>query len=191
MHTPSADIASPPFEARQVTGRAMLHLLRWAERLAGLILAADVAVVFLSVVCRYLLHSPLDWAEEAAEAMMVALVFVGAATVLARRGHASIETVRGLCPEPWIRVLDHVSRWIMFGVAAGLLVSALYLVQDSSGQTTPLGLPQAVFTYPLVAGSALMVLFALWAALSGPWATTLSTFFGLSSALAAVLLWNA
>lgn len=35
-----------------------------------------------------------------------------------------------------------------------------------------------------------MVLFALWAALSGPWATVLSTFAGLSSALAAVLLWN-
>ncbi len=191
MHTSNADGASLPFEGHPTASRAMLHLLRWAERLAGLILAADVAVVFLSVIYRYALHSPLDWAEEVAEAMMVALVFIGAATVLARRGHASIETLRALCPQPWISALDHVSRWIMFGVAAGLLVSAVYLMQDSAGQTTPLGLPQEVFTYPLVAGSSLMVLFALWAALSGPWVTTLSTFLGLSSALAVVLLWNA
>jgi len=100
MHTSNADVASLPFEGHPAASRAMLHLLRWAERLAGLILAADVAVVFLSVIYRYALHSPLDWAEEVAEAMMVALVFIGAATVLARRGHASIETLRALCPSP-------------------------------------------------------------------------------------------
>ena len=59
--------------------RAVLAVL---EHLAGLTLAANVLVVFLSVIYRYFLHDPLDWAEEVARALMVVLVFFGAATVL-------------------------------------------------------------------------------------------------------------
>jgi tripartite ATP-independent transporter DctM subunit len=191
MKNSNVDAADLPFADYRRTGRILLGLLRSTEYLAALILAIDVGVVFLSVVCRYFLHHPLDWAEEIASALMVALVLLGAATVLARRGHASIETLRALFPERWRNVLDQICRWIMFGVSAGLFISAIGLLEDSQEQTTPLGLPQEIFTYPLVAGSGLLVLFGLAIALAGPRATVWFTLAGLCATLLAIMAWNA
>jgi len=66
-------------------------LLTVIEHLAGLVLAVDVLVVFASVIFRYFLHNPVDWAEEIARALMVTQVFLGAATVLARGQHVGID----------------------------------------------------------------------------------------------------
>lgn len=190
MTISAGEAPSLPLSADRRLGRGLLFLLRLTELLAAVILAIDVAVVFLSVVYRYFLHHPLDWAEEVARALMVALVFLGAAGVVGRRGHPAIETLRGLCPERWIRILDHMSRWVVCGVAAALLYSGVGLLQDSEGQLTPLGLPQGMFTYPLVAGAALMTLFSLTVALDGRRSAIWVTFFGLAAALVVGLIWN-
>ena len=89
-----------PFAEYRRTGRILLSLLRATEYLAALILAIDVGVVFLSVVCRYFLHHPLDWAEEIASALMVGLVLLGAAAVLARRGAHCFQSNGVMC---WTR----------------------------------------------------------------------------------------
>ena len=48
--------------------------------IGGLALFVNVIVVFLSVIARYAFHSPLEWAEEVARALMITLVFFGVAT---------------------------------------------------------------------------------------------------------------
>ncbi|WP_281418245.1 TRAP transporter small permease subunit [Candidatus Sodalis endolongispinus] len=55
----------------------------WACRVVLLI---NVLVVSTSVIWRYALHSPIEWAEEMARAMMIALVFFGVATSTGRGG---------------------------------------------------------------------------------------------------------
>ena len=81
-HSAGADRV--PFRNAGRAAGSLTWLLHALEYLSGFVLAVDVAVVFVSVIYRYFLHDPVDWAEEIARALMVMLVFFGAATVLAR-----------------------------------------------------------------------------------------------------------
>ncbi len=164
------------------------RLTRWIEIGAGGVLAVDVCVVFLSVVFRYALHDPVDWAEEVARALMIVLVFFGAATVLSRSQHVGVDLFRRRLPDAWQPVLIQAGHWIIAGVSAGLLVSSLLLLVDSYGQTTPLGMPQWLYVYPVVFGSALMALFAAAHALSGPRRQVITS--GAACAALALLVWG-
>ena len=142
-------------------GRWLAWLTRWTEYMSGAVLAADVLMVFLSVVYRYFLHDPVEWAEEGARALMIVLVFFGAATVLARSQHVGVDLFRLWLPARWQPALVQSGHWIIAGVSASLFVSSLLLLADSYGQTTSLGLPQWLYVYPVVVGSLFMALFGL------------------------------
>ena len=151
------------------------RLLAVTENLAAAILALDVLVVFVSVVWRYFLHSPVDWAEEIARALMTAQVFLGAGSTLARAQHVGIDSLRGLFPAHWKPMWIQLCHWVIVAVAGALLWSSVALMIDSQGQTTPIGLPQWIYTLPVVIGSALMLLFGLASAVDGPARTTWAT----------------
>jgi tripartite ATP-independent transporter DctM subunit len=131
-------------------------------------LAADVAVVFASVIWRYLLHSPLDWAEEVARALMVTLVFAGVATATGRGRHIGVDLFLDRVSERARRVIAHAGRWVVFAVSVGLAVSAWDLLQASFDQTTETGLPQAIYVLPVLIGAAVMAVAALEHAWEGP-----------------------
>jgi len=141
--------------------RAAAGVLNAIEHLGGLILAIDVAVVFLSVIFRYFLHAPFDWAEEVASGLMTTMVFLGAATVLARSQHVGIDFVVAALPPGGRLVAQSVASWVTAVVAATLLYATLDLFQDTAGQTTPTGLPQWVFLLPVLLGGLVMAAFAL------------------------------
>ena len=182
---PSAIAATMPLSRAQ---RALAALLLTIEYIAALVLAVDVVVVFCSVIWRYFLHEPFDWAEEVARALMSALIFLGAATALGRSQHVGIDSLRGLFPANWRAPMVQLCHWIIVLVAMALLLSSIALMLDSRGQTTPIGFPQTIFIAPLVAGSVLMVLFGGLSALSGPWRTAWSTF--AASLLLALAVWG-
>jgi tripartite ATP-independent transporter DctM subunit len=148
--------------------RALGHLLTACEHFAALVLAVDVAVVFTSVIWRYFLHDPLLWSEEIARALMVTQVFLGAATVLGRAQHVGIDSVRGLFPSSWRRAMIQLCDWVIVAVGVALFLSACSLFMDSRDQTTPIGLPQWIYVFPVVAGSFLMIVYGVAAALAGP-----------------------
>ncbi|MES1164054.1 MAG: TRAP transporter small permease subunit, partial [Rhizobacter sp.] len=75
------------------------RLLRWVEYATAATLAIDVGVVFVSVIWRYFLHDPFEWSEEIARALMVMLVFFGAAAALGRSRHVGIDSMRGMLPQ--------------------------------------------------------------------------------------------
>jgi tripartite ATP-independent transporter DctM subunit len=154
------------------------------------VLAIDVLVVFCSVIWRYFLHQPFDWAEEIARALMGALVFLGAATALGRAQHVGVDSLRKLFPARWQPAVVQLSHWIIVAVAACLLVSAIGLLIDAQGQSTPIGLPQSIYVWPLVAGSVLMTLFGTISALAGPARTVWSTLIGAVALTLAVWGWN-
>jgi TRAP-type C4-dicarboxylate transport system permease small subunit len=64
---------------------------RIVELTLATLLAAMTALVVLQVFCRYVLNSPLTWAEEAARLAMIWLAFLGASVALWRRRHIRIE----------------------------------------------------------------------------------------------------
>src|SRR5436309_12554700 len=108
-----------PVSTAGTTGAMRLHngLLLGIEYLAGVILAIDVVVVFLSVIMRYFLHEPFDWAEEVAGILMVMLIFLGAASVVGRQKHVGIEVFLGLFPERWKEDLVHCGLWLDVAVS--------------------------------------------------------------------------
>ncbi|MEK6347244.1 MAG: TRAP transporter large permease subunit [Burkholderia sp.] len=187
--TDAADTADAPAATRLARGLA--GLLRALEWFCAAVLAADVAVVFISVVYRYFLHDPVDWAEEVAGALMIVLVFSGAATVLARSQHVGVDLFRGMLPARWKPVLVQAGHWVVAGVAANLCVSSYLLLLDSFGQMTPSGLPAWINVYPMLAGSAFMALFGFVNALNGPRRAVLQALASCVLGVAAVLAWNA
>jgi hypothetical protein len=115
-HNP-AQASAPGFSVGHSPGRWLAWLMRMTEYVAGVVLAVDVLVVFVSVVFRYFLHEPFDWAEEVARALMIVLVFFGAATVLARSQHVGVDIFRGLLPARWQPALIQFASWIIVAVS--------------------------------------------------------------------------
>lgn len=171
---------------------AVLRIL--ARNLTGLTavigavaLAADVAVVFASVIWRYALHTPIEWAEEVARALMVTLVFAGVATATGRGRHIGVDLFLDRLSDHARAVVGHAGRWIVFIVSAGLAISAWHLLEASFAQTTETGLPQAIYVAPVLLGAAVMTVAALEHAWEGSAATVLQ---GLAAvAVTAVLGW--
>lgn len=127
----------------------------------ALVLLINVLVVFTSVIWRYALHSPIHWAEEVARAMMIALVFFGVATSTGRGGHIGVDLFLRFLPEKVRPYVVHCSRWILFLVSVGLVVSSYDLVQAARLQTTETGLPQTIYVIPVLIGSSIMMIAAL------------------------------
>ena len=179
------------FRADTEPGRWLALLTRAIEVMSGVVLAVDVLVVFVSVVFRYALHDPVDWAEEIARALMLVLVFFGAASVLARSQHVGVDLFRQMLPARWQPALVQLAHWVIAGVAASLSLSSLLLLVDTWSQTTPLGLPQWLYVFPVVIGSAFMALFGVANAVNGPPRIVVATFVGALLVLAVVYGWNA
>ncbi|MBI2771290.1 MAG: TRAP transporter large permease subunit [Burkholderiales bacterium] len=171
-------------------GRWLAWLTRWTEYLSAAVLAADVAMVFISVIYRYFLHDPVDWAEEVARALMIVLVFFGAATVLARSQHVGVDFFQLMLPAHWHPALLQAGHWIIAGVSASLFFSSVLLLVDSYSQTTSLGLPQWLYVYPVVAGSLFMTLFGVANAVNGPSRRVIITLVAGLGVLGAIYGWN-
>lgn len=130
----------------------------WA---GALVLFINVLVVFASVIWRYALHSPIHWAEEVARALMIALVFFGVATSTGRGGHIGVDLFLRFLPDAIRPYVVHASRWILFLVSVGLVISSYDLVQAARLQTTETGLPQTIYVIPVLIGSVVMMVAAL------------------------------
>lgn len=96
------------------------------DRVVGWALAACLAamtcVVFVSVLFRYVLNSPLAWGEELASMLFAWLTFVGAYFGIRTRTHIRIDTLVAFLPPAVQRALE---RLVDLGVLLLLVVFAL------------------------------------------------------------------
>lgn len=187
-----APVVSPAwgFTTEAGAGRLLAGLCTWIERLCALVLAIDVGVVFISVVLRYFVHHPVEWAEEVARGLMVLLVFLGGATVLAHKQHIHVDFFRTLLPKSWQQVSMQVGGWIVAGTSIGLAISSWQLLQDAANVTTPMGMPQSMNVLPVFAGSLLMSVVGIANAVNGSTRVTWLTLFGCVLVSMAVWGWN-
>lgn len=95
------------------------------DRVVGWALAACLGtmtcIVFVSVVFRYVLNSPLAWSEELASLLFAWLTFVGAFVGIRARSHISIDTLVIFLPDGARQAL---SRLVDVGVFLLLVVFA-------------------------------------------------------------------
>jgi len=100
------------------------------DRLIGwglaLCLGVMTCIVFISVIFRYVLNSPLTWTEELASLLFAWVTFVGAYVAFRSRSHISIDTLVIFLP-PAVR--QWVARFVDICV---LLLLALFLWEGAS-----------------------------------------------------------
>ena len=124
-------------------------------------MAAVTLVLMASVLGRYSGLFTLVWAEEAARAMFIWLVMLGAAVAVERDGHFRLDVLEHLLPRAGARALQALAHLAMglFGVA--LLVTGAELLRNGAGQyTMALGLPQGTIDAAVLFGGLLFVLYA-------------------------------
>jgi tripartite ATP-independent transporter DctM subunit len=135
-------------------------LLAAVDTVAALLLTADLVVVSLSVFYRYVLAAPIEWADDVARGLMVALSFFGAAGALARNENAGVAFfVQRLRPRARERV-DAVVALVVLVTAGSVAWNAIALGRFTTGQTTGSGLPLELTFYPMGAGALCMTIFA-------------------------------
>jgi len=136
-------------------------LLLGVDGVAALLLAADLAVVSLSVFYRYVLNAPIEWSDDVARGLMVALSFFGAAGALARGENVGVAFFADLLPPGPRRVVDAAGSAMVTVAAACVGWHALQLAAMTTGQTTGSGLPLEWTFYPMGAAGLCMAVFSL------------------------------
>jgi tripartite ATP-independent transporter DctM subunit len=146
---------------RGATEVALALLLKAVDAVAALLLAADLCVVLLSVFYRYVLAAPIEWSDDVARGLMVALSFFGAAGALARNENIGVAFfVQQLQPRMRERVAA-LAALVVLVTAASVAWNAIALGRFTTGQTTGSGLPLELTFYPMGAGAVCMTVFAL------------------------------
>ena len=90
------------------------------EALAALLMCALCTVVFVGVVYRYVLVSPIPWTEEVARLCLVWVSFVGAYLAMRRGRHIAMDTIYVL--------FGPRARWICDAVGLGVLAAFLLVL---------------------------------------------------------------
>ncbi len=130
--------------------------------LCALILGSGVVVVVLDVVFRYFLSNPLQWSDEVAIAVLIAITFLGGALALQRSEHLGVGLLRNSLTGRWAERMDGFSAWIVLVVSVCFTWSSVPLLMSVAGETTVSGLlPASIDYYPLPVGGAVMGLFAV------------------------------
>jgi len=175
MESGSLGAESEHLSARAGSRAWQNRLLFLIEHLAGLTLAVNVVLVFLSVIFRYYFHTPIEWAEEIAGGLMGLLIFLGAASVLGRQKHVGIDVFVDKFPDTWRPHIFQLGAWLTVFLCFGLVLSTIELLLDTDGQTTSFGFQQSLFVIPVLIGCILMLVFSVSNALTAPmrnrWAT--------------------
>ena len=148
-------------DSRRSTYGALTLLLRLVDAVAAGLLAADLIVVSLSVFYRYVLNAPIEWADDVARGLMVAMSFFGAAGALARNENASVAFFVEKLGLQARRRVDAVAALVVLATAGSVAWYAIALGQFTTGQTTGSGLPLELTFYPMGAGALCMTIFAL------------------------------
>jgi tripartite ATP-independent transporter DctM subunit len=159
--TRSTAATASPGSLRRVADGGLSSLLALVDVVAAVLLAADLIVVLLSVYYRYVLAAPIEWADDVARGLMVAMSFFGAAGALARNENAGVAFfVEKLGPQARRRV-DAVAALVVLITAASVAWYATALGRFTTGQTTGSGLPLELTFYPMGVGALCMAVFAL------------------------------
>ena len=141
--------------------RPVHALLVVVESLAAILLVADLLVVIGSVTVRSLFATPFVWSDDIARALLLAVVFLGAAAALARGENAGVMFfVERLRPQWRVRV-DAAASIVVLLVAVSLCWYGLTLLISTAGETVGAGIPQEAFFAPMCFAAAAMTVFAL------------------------------
>jgi TRAP-type C4-dicarboxylate transport system permease small subunit len=141
--------------------RITASLLIVSDAVAAILLAADLLVVCVSVLLRFLFNAPVEWSDDVARGLMVGSSFFGAASALARSENLGVAFFMNMLPAEPRRVVDAIGALLVTIIAGYVAYNALKMGWLTTGQTSGSGLPLEWTFYPMGVGALLMTIFAL------------------------------
>lgn len=154
MHDMSAAAPAPG-------GRITAPLLWVSDTVAAVLLVADLVVVCVSVLLRFLFNAPVEWADDVARGLMVGSSFFGAASALARAENLGVAFFIDRLPAAIRRVIDSMGALLVAIIAGYVAFNALKMGWLTTGQTSGSGLPLEWTFYPMGVGALFMTVFAV------------------------------
>jgi tripartite ATP-independent transporter DctM subunit len=140
--------------------RITATLLSVSDAVAAILLAADLLVVCVSVLLRFLFNAPVEWADDVARGLMVGSSFFGAASALARSENLGVAFFIDRLPAGARRVVDAMGALLVTIVAFYVAFNAIKMGWLTTGQTSGSGLPLELTFYPMGVGALFMTVFA-------------------------------
>jgi tripartite ATP-independent transporter DctM subunit len=180
--------AAATMPLRRIRLTALLLVL--SDTIAALMLAADLLVVCVSVLARYLFNAPVEWSDDVARGLMVGSSFFGAASALARSENLGVAFFVSLLPARLRPIVDAVSALLVTIISSYVAFNAIKLGGLTSGQTTGSGLPLELTFYPMGVGAVFMTIFALDLFCAHPWREALAGIVVVGAIAGLYLVWN-
>lgn len=130
--------------------------------LAGLGVVMMTAIIGWQVFARYVLNDTPSWSEPLSLQLMSWFILLGAAVGVRESVHLGLDIIRHSMPTHIKRVMDLVSLALIcaFGVAMSFYGAKLAM-GTWTARIPVLGWPGGVDFFPLIAGGALIAIFAL------------------------------
>jgi TRAP-type C4-dicarboxylate transport system permease small subunit len=123
-------------------------------------LVVILVTICWNVVFRYVLKTPVSWAEDVTSIAFAWFIFIGMAAVHNRRGHIGIDLVTSLLPDGPRLFLEKGVDWFVMIVCAytAYLCGRQTVISHYTAETTVLKIPLSVLFISLTIGFALMAL---------------------------------
>ena len=195
MEAESSAGAMPRVRTAPAAARRPLDLVERAiavatEGTAAALVVAEVAILLMGVVSRFVFNAPLLWSDELASLLFLWLAMVGAAIALRRGAHMRLSTVTARLPAAWRLRLEALGVGVPVLFLALLAGPATDYVEDQGFIETPaLGWPGSVRAAAMLVGIGLMLAIALLRLLRIGWRDALAA--ALALGLVAAGLWAA
>jgi TRAP-type C4-dicarboxylate transport system permease small subunit len=142
------------------------RLDRLLETLLFVVLAAMAAIVAANVFCRFILEFSIYWGDEAAQALLVWLTFLGAAVAVRERAHYAFDYLARYSRQRFQFVIGATSRIITLLALAGFLYWSVRVTWGIRPWIMPaMGISRAYVYAAGPVGCALMLLYGardLW-----------------------------
>ena len=146
--------------AARWTATGELALARVIELSVALLLTVEFVIVFLGVVSRYLLHSPLVWVDELASTLFMWLAVLGSVIAFRRSEHMRMSVLVDKLPPRASAFLDLVATATTLSFLVFLLPAGVEgAMDDRDLLTLALEISSAWRSAALPVGAALMIIF--------------------------------
>ena len=133
-------------------------LMRCLELFAAALAAADIVILLIGVIARYVFRSPLMWTDELAQAVFLWLGMIGAIIALNRGEHMRMTAlVVRAAPRPRQGLEAFAAAASLVFLAAVIQPAIEYVQEVTRIEMSGLGVSKAWLTAPLPCGFAMML----------------------------------
>ena len=156
-----SEIGNNPVSPGPRSPGRIFHIINAVElAIANLALTVILITICWTVVSRYILESPVSWAEDVLSITFAWFIFIGMAAIHGRRGHIGIDILTVMLPDKWRYRWERVVDLFLtvFCTYAAYLCGLQMIISHTTAVTPVLKIPLSILFLSLTLGFALMAI---------------------------------